>query len=116
DLPGPLQLGGNGHRGAFVGQLVPRLPAGFKGVLVATASSPFVALTLRSLTNSRGDFLLTTFPIADTTVSAPAPIVFPQIGAGGGYATQFILLSGGQPAAVTLAYFDDKGASFTPNK
>src|SRR5438874_11541867 len=30
--------------------------------LQISSSSPFVALTLRSLTNARGDFLLTTFP------------------------------------------------------
>src|SRR5437899_8663393 len=38
----------------------------------------------------RGDFLLTTFPIADANQPAPSPIVFPQIVDGGGSKTQSI--------------------------
>ncbi len=46
---------------------------------------PFAALTMRSLNNERNDFLLTTFPTADVNWAAPAPIVFPQPVAGGGF-------------------------------
>ena len=56
------------------------------------------------------DFLLTTFPVADMTRPAPAPLVFPQIAAGGGYKTEFILLSSGEEAGVMLSLFADDGA------
>jgi hypothetical protein len=105
-----VNLGGNGHRAAFVGQWISGLPANFRGVLDISAPATFAALTLRSLVNGRGDFLLTTFPIADLTRSAPAPLVFQQIAAGGGYQTEFILLSSGAAAILTLSLFDDNGS------
>ena len=107
---GTVGLVGNGHEAAFVGQLISGLPAGFTGVLDISSAVPFVALTLRSLTNERGDFLLTTFPIADANQAAPAPIVFPQIADGGGYLTECILLSATGGASTTFHLFGDTGA------
>jgi hypothetical protein len=89
--------------------MISGLPEGFKGVLEITASAPYVALTLRSLVNSRGDFLLTTFPIADLNEPAPEPIVFPQIADGGGYTTELILLSSGGAAQTTIRFLADDG-------
>jgi hypothetical protein len=108
--PGQVLLTANGHRAAFVGQLITGLPAGFTGVLDISAPNPFVALTLRSLTNARGDFLLTTFPIAEMNQPVAAPVVFPQIADGGGYTTEFILLSSAGVSSVTLSFFGDTGA------
>jgi hypothetical protein len=75
------------------------------------STTPFVALTLRSFYNSRRDYLITTFPIADLTRPAPSPMVFPQIADGGGYTTQFILLSAGQEAQATVSLSNDEGNS-----
>lgn len=110
---GPVVLNGNGHTARFVSQLISGLPNGFTGVLDITSSSPFVALTLRSLTNTRGDFLLTTFPIADVNMPAPAPIVFPQVADGGGFRTQIILLGANGASSVSLSYFGDDGQPIT---
>ena len=108
--PADLLLVSLGHAAQFVGQLIAGLPDGFTGVLDISAPSPFVALTLRSFTNSRSDFLLTTFPIADMTKPAPAPLIFPQIVDGGGYQTQFILLnSSGAGSSTTLNFYGDNG-------
>jgi hypothetical protein len=112
-----LDLPPSGHAAKFVGDLIPALPAGFTGVLDVTSSAPMAALTLRSLTNSRGDFLLTTFPAADVRapqqtgfISSPASLIFPQIADGGGYRTQIILLdANGSPSTVSLRYLDDDG-------
>jgi len=98
---------------AFVRELISGLPSGFTGVADLTSSSPFAPLTLRSLTNGRGDFLLTTFPTADLTQPAPTPIVFPQIADGGGYTTQFVFISADGAASVSLDLFDDNGAALT---
>ncbi|MEJ2147721.1 MAG: hypothetical protein P8020_21595, partial [Acidobacteriota bacterium] len=105
-----MNLTAYGHRAGFVSDLVSELPTDFRGVLDISSSSPVVAVTLRTLTNSRGDFLVTTFPIADTLQQAPSPIVFPQIANGGGYVTEFILISttGGATKA-TLCFFGDDG-------
>jgi len=104
-----MNLSANGHTAAFVGELITGLPEGFTGVAELSSATPFVALTLRSLTNGRGDFLLTTFPIADANQSAPTPIVFPHIATGGGYTTQFIMISAGGDGSVFLSFYGDDG-------
>ncbi|MBZ5536700.1 MAG: hypothetical protein LAO31_12160 [Acidobacteriia bacterium] len=115
--PADLLLASLGHAAKFVGQLISGLPDGFTGVLDISAASPFVALTLRSFTNSRGDFLLTTFPIADMNKPAPAPLIFPQIVDGGGYQTQFILLnSSGAGSSTTLNFYGDNGTPLPVGK
>jgi len=103
-------LPANGHDAEFVSALIPGgIPQGFSGVLDISSSSPFAALTIRSLTNSRGDYLMTTFPTADVTQSAPSPIVFPQVVAGGGYQTEFVLLSTSGAVTATLGFLGDDG-------
>jgi hypothetical protein len=109
--PGTVNLVSHGHDARFAGQLISGLPSGFVGVLDLVSASPFAALTLRSLTNGRGDFLITTFPIADANQSPPAPVIFPQIANGGGYQTQIILLStSGSASTLTVGYFGNDGA------
>src|SRR5207249_3662944 len=105
-----LSIPSNGHSGRFVGQLIGGLPNGFRGVVRISSASPFVALTVRSLSNSRGDFLLTTFPVADANRPAPGPIVFPQIAYGGGYTTEFIFVSATGSATVTVNFLRDDGS------
>ena len=113
---GEIRLNQNGHSASFVSQLIPGLPANFTGLLDISSDSPFVALTLRSLTNTRGDFLLTTFPVADATRPAPSPIVFPQIADGGGYLTEFILLGAGGASKATLQLWNDSGTPLAVGK
>jgi hypothetical protein len=87
------------------------------GVLDIRSAMPFAALTMRSLTNERGDFLLTTFPIANVNRAALSPVVFPQIADGGGYITQFILLSPGAAASATpLKFYDQEGQPLAVGK
>ena len=106
---GPLRIPANGHAAHFANEFISGLPDGFTGVLDIVSPTPFAALTMRSLNNERGDFLLAAFPIADMTLPAPAPIVFPQIADGGGYLTQFILIGAGGPSSVTLSFFGEDG-------
>jgi hypothetical protein len=73
-----------GHAAAFAGQFISGLPSGFTGVLDISAPQPFVALTVRSLQNSRGDFLLTTMPVAELNQTPASVLVFPQIVDSGG--------------------------------
>jgi hypothetical protein len=64
---------------------------------------------MRSLNNERQEFLAALFPVADITRNAPAPIALPQIADGGGYATQFILISAGRTSSTTLKFYDEEG-------
>jgi hypothetical protein len=68
---------------------------------------------VRSLSNENHDYLMTTFPVADANQAAPSPIVFPQIADGGGYTTQFILLSAAGASNTTLGFFDNSGLPLT---
>ena len=113
---GNFTLRSNGHSAKFAEQIVSNLVAGFTGVLDISSTSPFAALTLRSLNNVRDDFLLTTFPVADMTRPAPSPLIFPQIADGGGYQTQFILLSPTGAANTTLSFFADDGSPLAVGK
>jgi hypothetical protein len=116
---GNLQLTGNGHGAKFADQFIAGLPPGFTGVLDISSTTPFAALTLRSLVNERRDFLLTAFPIADVNRDASSPLVFPQIADGGGYTTEFILLSSGKsywPSHVTLEFRSESGAPLAVGK
>ncbi len=108
--PATVNLAPGGHKAAFAGELISGLAVGFTGVAELSSSTPFAALTLRSLTNARGDFLLTTFPVADATQQAPSPIVFPQIADGAGYSTQFIFISAAGAASVSVNFTGDDGA------
>jgi enterochelin esterase-like enzyme len=109
---GSLSLAGLGHDAKFATQFFSDLPADFTGVLDIIASTPFAAITVRSLYNERDDFLLTTFPIADATRPAPSPVVFPHIAEGGGYVTQFMLLSPQGASDASLILYDDNGEPF----
>jgi hypothetical protein len=107
---GSIDLPASGHAAAFVWQMIAGLPDGYKGVLDISSTNPFGALTLRSLTNGRGDFLLTSFPIADANQSPAAPIIFPQIADGGGYQTEIILLSTSwAPSSATVTFLGNDG-------
>ncbi len=106
---GLLMIPANGHSAGFADQIVTGLPIGFTGVLDIASSTPFAALTMRSLYNERHDFVPAIFPIADMNRSAPSPIVFPQIADGGGYVTQFILISAGGASNVTLNFCGEDG-------
>jgi hypothetical protein len=105
----PLLLSAYGHNSEFAGQYIAGLPDGFTGILDISSTTPFAALTVRSLMNENNDYLITTFPVADVTQPAPSPIVFPQIADGGGYTTQFILLGASGASSTTINYFDNNG-------
>jgi hypothetical protein len=106
---GPMTLAAYGHDAQFANQLITDLSAEFTGILDIRSTTPFAALTVHSLYNENGDYLMTTFPIADVNRAAPSPIVFPQIADGGGYETQFIFLSMGEESSTTIDYYDNDG-------
>jgi sugar lactone lactonase YvrE len=113
---GFLPLPARGHSAEFAREFIAGLPADFRGALDIRSAMPFAALTMRSLTNERGDCLLTTFPIGDANRLAPSPIVFPQIADGGGYVTEFLLLDAGGASKTILSFFDSEGRPLAVGK
>ncbi|MBZ5538617.1 MAG: VCBS repeat-containing protein [Acidobacteriia bacterium] len=116
--PTSVILEPNGHVARFVEEIISGLPDDFTGILYfySWPSAPFAALTLRSLTNSRNDFLLTTFPVFNSDLPLGIPLVFPQIADGGGYRTQFIVLNGSSAVSTTLNFYNDDGLPLAAGK
>ncbi len=94
----------------------PLLGIGFVSLNIIRSAMPFAALTMRSLTNERGDYLLTTFPVADANRAAPSPVVFPQIADGGGCVPQSILLSAGGASSEKLNFYGEIEAPLAVGK
>lgn len=116
--PTSITLVANGHVARFVEEIISGLPDDFTGILYFSSwpPAPFAALTLRSLTNSRNDFLLTTFPVFTRDLPLGIPLVFPQIADGGGYRTQFILLNSSGAVSTTLTFYNDDGLPLAVGK
>jgi len=50
-------------------------------------------IAIRGLTNERGEFLITTLPVADVNVAPTAGFLFPHYADGGGWTTQVVLVN-----------------------
>jgi hypothetical protein len=109
-IPAEIQLSAYGHYSAFANQLFSELPSEFTGILDLQSSTPFAALELRSFFNSRNDFLITAFPVADYDSPSSDSIVIPQITTGDGYQTEMLFLNTGDETRATLNIFEEEGA------
>ena len=103
----------SGQVAAFIDELFPALTGPFQGVLRVTSTPSAVAVIgLRSRTNQRGDFMITTTPPTDEAgPSTMSELVFPHLADTGGWTTQFVLFSGiaGQTASGTMSFVSDSG-------
>lgn len=83
------------------------------GVLGILEIQRWLSMNVRA----RGDFLLTTIPIADFKQTAPFPIVLPQMADGGGNRIQFIQLGTSGSGNSTLNYYyGDNGSTLSLSK
>ena len=97
-LTGSLTVPAGGQAVMFLNQVpgFQSMPQQFQGVVrIASASVPIAVAGLRGRYNERGDFLITTMPIAnEATPASSAERIIPHLAVGGGYTTQMILMSG----------------------
>jgi hypothetical protein len=92
-----ISIPANGRVSKFLYELFPTLPRPFQGVVRMIADAPISAIGLRTRTNERTDFLITTTapsPLA-TSSTAAGSLVFPHLVDGGGYTTQIIIIGNG---------------------
>ena len=112
-------LPASGQTAKFLAGIFPTLPNPFKGVLrITTTSSGISVVGLRTRTNERGDFLITTTPPSnEASTPSMAEFEFSHLVNGGGYTTQFILFSGtaGQSSSGNLHFVHQDGTSFSLN-
>ena len=121
-----LQIPRAGQVAKFIYELFPEISAPFSGILriASTFPSPFHSRTtdlavvgLRGRTNERGDFLMTSIPPINESVSTASATFFPYIADGDGWSTEFILFGGtaGQSSAGHLGFFTQSGAPWFLN-
>src|SRR5206468_2142692 len=69
---------------------------------------PVGVLALRGFTNERGEFLMTTLPVADLNAPASmAAVVFPHSASGAGWMTQIVLVNTANAAISGTVRFQD---------
>jgi hypothetical protein len=116
-LAGPtsVMVPGNGQVAMFLNQ-VPGfsvVPPTFQGVVrISTTSANSISVVgLRGRYNERRDFLLATTPAINENVINREQTLFPYIAEGGGYTTQFILMSpsGGSSSSGWLRFYSQTG-------
>jgi hypothetical protein len=115
-LTGSIVVPGLGQRALFLNQ-IPGFEAlaEFKGILRISSAAPdgFAVIGLRSRSNERNEFLVTTTPAVDESTPLHGTVVFPHIVDGDGYTTQFITFSGtnSEPASGALNFYSQSGSS-----
>jgi len=107
-----ISIPANGRVSRFLYELFPTLSTPFQGVIRIIADTPVSAIGLRTRTNERNDFLITTTapaPLATTSTTAGS-LVFPHLVDGGGYTTQIIIIGNGAgDYPGTMQFFGQSG-------
>jgi hypothetical protein len=65
----------------------------FQGTFSFTSDVPVAVIALRGLTNERGEFLMSTLPVVDTTSPNNGTVVLPHFADGGGWMTQVLMVN-----------------------
>jgi hypothetical protein len=102
-------IAANAQIARFLNQAPFNGPASLTGTFTFNSSVPVAAIALRGLTNERGEFLITTLPIADLREPAPTgpDLVLPHFAAGGGWTTEIILVNPGDSTLTGKIQFVD---------
>jgi hypothetical protein len=111
----PLLLPASGQLVGFLSDFFPSIPQPFQGILrVSTTSTAVSVVALRSRTNERGDFLITTTPpTLETSTPSNAARSFPHFVNGDGWLTQFVLYSGttAQASGGSVKFYRQDGSA-----
>jgi hypothetical protein len=114
-LPGAVSqvLPGFGHIAKFISDALPGMPGSFKGILrVSTDSTEVSAIGLRTVSNERSEFLITTTqPTSETATPSSGLLLMPHLPDGGGFTSQIILYSqsSGQTPSGSVVLVDHSG-------
>ncbi len=110
---GIITIPANGQMAKFLDESPFNGGSSFSGTVIFTSSVPVVVVALRGLTNERGEFLVTTLPVADLSVpAASSTIIFPQFADGGGWTTQIVLVNPGDSLITgTVQFLNPSGGT-----
>lgn len=87
--------------------------ATFQGTFSFTSTLPVAVVALRGLTNERGEFLMSTLPVVDTTaVPTTGTVTVPHFADGGGWITQVLLVNPTEePVTGSLRFLNASGTA-----
>jgi len=92
--PSTFTIPENGQTAAFLNQAPFNGGTNLFGTFSFSSSQPVAVIALRGFSNERGEFLITTLPVADLAVIADTePILFPHYADGSGWTTQILLIN-----------------------
>jgi hypothetical protein len=109
------EIPASGQMVRLVKDLLPQLPASFRGILKITAPLPVTVVGLRARYNKRGDLLVSNTQSFDESMASRTELDFPYFIHGGGYSTQLILLSTGSAHKGSLWLFSQDGTPLPPS-
>ncbi len=109
---GSTTLRGGRQMAAFLNQPPFNGPSDFQGTFTfrSTTGVTFGTIALRGLVNERGEFLITTLPVAPLT-SGQKTAILPQFADGGGWTTQVILTNATETPETGNVQFYGQGSS-----
>ena len=90
---GSFSLAANAQTAKFLDQDPFNAPAATQGSFTFSSSVPISVIALRGNTNDRGEFLMTTLPVASLTPATEDTIYLPRFVDGVGFTTQVILVN-----------------------
>jgi hypothetical protein len=110
---GTTTIPAHGQISAFLDQSPFNGGAFISGSFTFNSSIPIAAIAIRGRINERGEFLMTTLPVATTALRAiTAPLIFPHIVDGGGWKTEIILVNPADaPIAGIIQFFSQSGVA-----
>ena len=113
---GSMEIPANGQIAAFLDQPPFNGPKTLIGTFSFSSSSSIATVALRGVTNERGEFLITTLPVADLAAkpTAGSTPVFPHLADGGEWHTEVMLVNPTDSTmAGTVLFKDQSGAELT---
>jgi hypothetical protein len=113
--PGSFNLPAHSQIARFVNQAPFNVTFGpSKGTMTFTSNVPIGVMALRGFTNERGEFLMTTLPVADLSEPASSDAVFiPHYVDGGGWTTEVILINKTDASISGVVQFTGSGGTTT---
>jgi hypothetical protein len=100
-----ISLASNQHLAGFLDEVIPDLPGDFEGKVILESTAPIFMITMRTLVNQSGAFLMTAMPLIDLDQSPLSAVsYFPQLVDGGNFSTEYLLINS-DPATAHLQFF-----------
>jgi hypothetical protein len=103
-------LAANSQTAQFLTQAPFNLGSSFNGTFTFSSTVPIAVTALRGFINERGEFLITTLPVASLSASGSTALYLPHFADGGGWTTQVILINSSDSPTTGIVQFFSQGS------